>query len=92
MEESGVSEQGSSEAPFHAAAPEAGPAQERSASLDVAALMAGLRVTHEEGGGLRIEAPPAVARQLAQLLDGLAGLLRSAAAASGKGATDERGA
>jgi superfamily II DNA/RNA helicase len=56
-----------------------GPSSDRSAALDVAALMAGLRVTHEDDGGLRIDAPPAVAQQLSQLLEGLAGLLRSAA-------------
>ncbi len=64
------------------------PSAERSAALDVAALMAGLRVTHEDDGGLRIDAPPAVAQQLSQLLEGLAGLLRSAASRGNGAALD----
>src|SRR6185436_11762435 len=46
---------------------------------DVASLFARISVTRTDSGGMRLEVPPDAAGELSQLLEGLAGLLRSAA-------------
>lgn len=57
---------------------------------DVAALFAAVEVERTASGGLRIEAPPAVAATLASLFEGLAGTLRRVAAEGDSGrATEE---
>ena len=45
----------------------------------VGELFAGIRVERTEEGGMRLEASPESAGELAAVLEGLAGLLRSAA-------------